>query len=79
MRIFSWKQNFSNRFQNRRPPGHHAMHDEPNGYCYFNNAAVVAKTAIQNYGLKRILIVDWDVHHGQGRFYYFKKHSKKKK
>jgi histone deacetylase 6 len=55
------------------------MHDEPNGYCYFNNAAVVAKTAIQNYGLKRILIVDWDVHHGQGRFYYFKKHSKKKK
>lgn len=43
-----------------RPPGHHAMHDEPNGYCYFNNAAVVAKTAIEKYNLNRIIIVDWD-------------------
>ncbi len=43
-----------------RPPGHHAMHDEPNGYCYFNNAAVVAKLAIEKYNLNRILIVDWD-------------------
>jgi acetoin utilization deacetylase AcuC-like enzyme len=43
-----------------RPPGHHAMHDEPNGYCYFNNAAVVAKMAIEKYNLKRVLILDWD-------------------
>lgn len=43
-----------------RPPGHHAMQDEPNGYCYFNNAAIVAKTAIEKYNLKRVLIVDWD-------------------
>ncbi|RNA32151.1 Histone deacetylase 6 [Brachionus plicatilis] len=54
-----------------RPPGHHAMHDEPNGYCYFNNAAVVAKTAIEKYSLNRILIIDWDVHHGQGVQYQF--------
>ena len=44
-----------------RPPGHHAMKDEPNGYCYYNNAAVVARKAIAKYNLKRILIVDWDV------------------
>jgi acetoin utilization deacetylase AcuC-like enzyme len=43
-----------------RPPGHHAMHDEPNGYCYFNNAAVVAKLAIEKYNMKRIVIIDWD-------------------
>nr|QDF21421.1 histone deacetylase 6 [Brachionus koreanus] len=54
-----------------RPPGHHAMHDEPNGYCYFNNAAVVARTAIEKYNLNRILIIDWDVHHGQGVQYQF--------
>jgi acetoin utilization deacetylase AcuC-like enzyme len=43
-----------------RPPGHHAMHDEPNGYCYFNNAAVVARIAIDKYKLERVLIIDWD-------------------
>jgi acetoin utilization deacetylase AcuC-like enzyme len=43
-----------------RPPGHHAMHDEPNGYCYFNNASVVAKLAIEKYNLERVLIIDWD-------------------
>jgi histone deacetylase 6 len=55
-----------------RPPGHHAMHDEPNGYCYFNNAAVAAKIAIEKYNAKRVLIVDWDVHHGQAtqRMFY---------
>ncbi len=55
-----------------RPPGHHAMHDEPNGYCYFNNAAVTAKVAIEKYSAKRVLIVDWDVHHGQAtqRMFY---------
>ncbi len=47
------------------------MHDEPNGYCYFNNAAVVARLAIEKYKLERVLIVDWDVHHGQGTQYQF--------
>jgi acetoin utilization deacetylase AcuC-like enzyme len=54
-----------------RPPGHHAMHDEPNGYCYFNNATIAARYAIEKYNLKRVLIVDWDVHHGQGSQYEF--------
>ncbi|XP_050554473.1 histone deacetylase 6 isoform X1 [Spodoptera frugiperda] len=48
-----------------RPPGHHAMRDEPCGYCFYNNVAVAARHAIDKRGLKRILIVDWDVHHGQ--------------
>lgn len=49
-----------------RPPGHHAMKAEFNGYCFFNNVAVAAKHAIKNRGVEKILIVDWDVHHGQG-------------
>jgi histone deacetylase 6 len=44
-----------------RPPGHHAMHDEPDGVCYFNNAAICAKIAVNKYKLKRVLIVDWGV------------------
>lgn len=42
-----------------RPPGHHAMKAEFNGYCFFNNVAVAAKHALDNKGVKRILIVDW--------------------
>jgi acetoin utilization deacetylase AcuC-like enzyme len=52
--------NVDNGFAIIRPPGHHAQHDEPNGYCYFNHAAVVTKLAIEKYNLERILIVDWD-------------------
>ncbi|XP_013183933.1 histone deacetylase 6 isoform X2 [Amyelois transitella] len=48
-----------------RPPGHHAMAAEPCGYCFYNNVALAAKHALDKHGLKRILIVDWDVHHGQ--------------
>ncbi|XP_073957715.1 histone deacetylase 6 isoform X3 [Choristoneura fumiferana] len=48
-----------------RPPGHHAMREEPCGYCFYNNVALAAKHAIEKRGLNRILIVDWDVHHGQ--------------
>lgn len=49
-----------------RPPGHHAMKAEFNGYCFFNNVAVAAKHALDKKNVKKILIVDWDVHHGQG-------------
>lgn len=49
-----------------RPPGHHAMTAEFNGYCFFNNVAVATQHALDNKGVNRILIVDWDVHHGQG-------------
>ena len=49
-----------------RPPGHHAEADDACGFCIFNNAAVAAKYAINSHDLKRVLIVDWDVHHGNG-------------
>lgn len=49
-----------------RTPGHHAMRNVANGYCIFNNAAIVAKHAVVRRKAKRIVIVDWDVHHGQG-------------
>ncbi|REK17242.1 MAG: histone deacetylase [Planctomycetota bacterium] len=49
-----------------RPPGHHALHDAPMGFCLFNNVAVAAHTATDELDVNRVLIVDWDVHHGNG-------------
>ena len=49
-----------------RPPGHHALADRPMGFCLFNNLAVAARYAQQKLGYKRIFVVDWDVHHGNG-------------
>lgn len=49
-----------------RPPGHHAEPEEGMGFCLFNNVAIAVKYARRKYGLKRILILDWDVHHGNG-------------
>lgn len=49
-----------------RPPGHHAEADEACGFCLFNNVACGAKYAMEMHGAKRILILDWDVHHGNG-------------
>jgi len=49
-----------------RPPGHHAEPDRAMGFCIFNNIAIAAAYARERYGLKRILIVDWDLHHGNG-------------
>ena len=49
-----------------RPPGHHATATKGMGFCIFNNIAVAARYLQQQYGLKRILIVDFDVHHGNG-------------
>ena len=49
-----------------RPPGHHATPTHSMGFCLFNNAALAAQPARQTHGLTRILIVDWDVHHGNG-------------
>lgn len=48
-----------------RPPGHHAMKAEYCGYCYFNNVAIAAKKALEEGRASKILIVDFDVHHGQ--------------
>jgi acetoin utilization deacetylase AcuC-like enzyme len=49
-----------------RPPGHHAGTRRPMGFCFFNNIAIAAAHALAVHGLERILIVDWDVHHGNG-------------
>jgi acetoin utilization deacetylase AcuC-like enzyme len=49
-----------------RPPGHHALPDRAMGFCLFNNIAIAACVARDEYSLDRILIVDWDVHHGNG-------------
>jgi acetoin utilization deacetylase AcuC-like enzyme len=49
-----------------RPPGHHAMRWEAMGFCLFNNIAIAAKHALTQYQLERILIIDFDVHHGNG-------------
>ncbi len=49
-----------------RPPGHHATPDKAMGFCLFNNAAIAAEFARSAYGLERVAIIDWDVHHGNG-------------
>lgn len=49
-----------------RPPGHHATADEGMGFCLFNNAALAARHALDHHGLARVLLVDFDVHHGNG-------------
>lgn len=49
-----------------RPPGHHAERHRPMGFCLFNNVAVAAAHALDNHGLERVAIIDFDVHHGNG-------------
>ncbi|HUV36655.1 MAG TPA: histone deacetylase [Patescibacteria group bacterium] len=49
-----------------RPPGHHAEHDRAMGFCLFNNIAIAAADLLEHGGLRRVAIVDWDVHHGNG-------------
>lgn len=53
-------------FANVRPPGHHAMRDRGMGYCIFGNVALAALHARRTLGLDRVLVLDWDVHHGNG-------------
>ncbi|XP_051035515.1 histone deacetylase 6 isoform X2 [Phodopus roborovskii] len=54
-----------------RPPGHHAQHSLMDGYCMFNHVAVAARYAQKKHRIQRVLIVDWDVHHGQGTQFIF--------
>ena len=53
-------------FSAHRPPGHHAERARAMGFCLFNNVAVAARHALDARGLERVLILDWDVHHGNG-------------
>lgn len=67
--------NVKNAFCNVRPPGHHAEIDRAMGFCFFNNIAVAALHAIKKYGIERIAIVDFDVHHGNGTEDILAKHQ----
>jgi acetoin utilization deacetylase AcuC-like enzyme len=58
-----------------RPPGHHAEHDRAMGFCFFNNAAVAAHHARRRWGITRVAVVDFDVHHGNGTQDIFEKDS----
>ncbi|MFZ2088356.1 MAG: histone deacetylase [Desulfobaccales bacterium] len=54
-----------------RPPGHHAERSKAMGFCFFNNIALGAVYILENFGLERVAIIDWDVHHGNGTQHLF--------
>jgi len=61
-----------NAFCASRPPGHHAHNSgKEEGFCYYNHVAIAARYAQKNYGIKKVLIVDWDYHHGNGTEWAF--------
>ena len=60
-----------NAFAAVRPPGHHAFPEKGKGFCIFNNVAIGARYLQKKHGLERVLIVDWDIHHGDGTHYFF--------
>uniref|UniRef100_A0A1A8N2K8 Histone deacetylase n=1 Tax=Nothobranchius pienaari TaxID=704102 RepID=A0A1A8N2K8_9TELE len=60
------KGELKNGFAVVRPPGHHAESSNPMGFCYFNSVAIAARQLQQKLSVSKILIVDWDVHHGNG-------------
>lgn len=60
------RQEARNAFCNVRPPGHHAERSTPMGFCFFNNIAIGAAHALEEFGLGRVAVLDFDVHHGNG-------------
>jgi acetoin utilization deacetylase AcuC-like enzyme len=68
-----WRGDFQNGFALVRPPGHHAEADHAMGFCLFNNVAVGARYLTNVLGAERVLIVDWDLHHGNGTQHSFDK------
>lgn len=65
------KGNIDNAFCAVRPPGHHAEIDKAMGFCYFNNVAIGAKYLQKKWGVERVGIIDFDVHHGNGTQHIF--------
>ena len=63
----------NNAFAFVRPPGHHAEHDRAMGFCFFNNIAIATERLVQECGVERVAIVDFDVHHGNGTQHAFYK------
>ncbi|KAJ1338937.1 hypothetical protein BSLG_006572 [Batrachochytrium salamandrivorans] len=61
-----WTNQVTNSFALVRPPGHHAEAHRPMGFCFYNNVAVAARRMKSEFNVRRIMIVDWDVHHGNG-------------
>jgi acetoin utilization deacetylase AcuC-like enzyme len=59
-------RSLDNAFCSVRPPGHHARYAAAMGFCFFNNVAVGIRHALEHHGLKRVAVVDFDVHHGNG-------------
>mmetsp|Transcript_15075 Transcript_15075/g.28689 ORF Transcript_15075/g.28689 Transcript_15075/m.28689 type:complete len:412 (-) Transcript_15075:361-1596(-) len=59
-----------------RPPGHHAEQHASKGFCFFNNVAIAAKVAVEKLGVKRVFILDWDIHHGNGTQHMFEDDSR---
>jgi acetoin utilization deacetylase AcuC-like enzyme len=57
---------FASALSLNRPPGHHAASEYAGGFCLFNNAAIVAKYCLEKGGMKRVFVLDWDLHHGNG-------------
>ena len=62
-------------FSGVRPAGHHAERDRAMGFCLFNNVAIAAASAIAEHGLERVLVLDWDVHHGNGTAEIFRRRA----
>ena len=69
------KGNLDEAFAFPRPPGHHAERDHAMGFCLFNNVAIAAEYALKKFGLKKVLILDFDVHHGNGTQHIFEDRS----
>lgn len=70
---FVINKKYQNSFCLIRPPGHHAIKDKGMGFCFYNNVAVGARYVLDKYAksIKKVLIVDWDIHHGNGTQSFF--------